>query len=128
MKPLILVDTSVFIDFFRSVQVHELESLILSQRVILSSLVRLELLQGVRKNEMSRLAYFLEGLSLATPTLTTFNYAENLLTQVKSKGLTLGIVDLLLAAQAVELNCPLYSEDKVFIQITRNTSLRLYTT
>ena len=109
-----MVDSSVFIDFLRGESIPKLAELISSNEVLLSSFVRLELLQGVRRSEVKLLGSLLEGL-LAVPWDEDLpSRAELLLQRVKGSGLNVGIVDLLIASQAQGLDCPVFSFDHVF--------------
>ena len=126
MKPsLVMVDTSVFIDFFRGKDVPKFRTLVKDNRVVLSPYVRLELLLGIRKPEVPKVASALNGLihSIAQPGI--FVAAENLLSRLRSKGITIGTVDLLLAAEAQLNGYALLSHDKVFDRIA---SLKLIKT
>ena len=73
MNNLVLVDTSVFIDYLRGSTDDTLSVLILNNQVLLSPVVRLELLSGVRKKELSQLERLLNVLipidSFVTPKL-----------------------------------------------------------
>lgn len=112
-----IVDTSVFIEFFRGKSNPNLETLIRENRVVLSHFVRLELLSGVRKSESERLARALSGLIILRPDPKVFPSAEKILSAVRPKGLTLGTVDLLIAAESHLHGFPVYSHDKVFRSI-----------
>ncbi len=111
---MILVDTSVFIDFFRGKPTTELERLLRQDLVALSTLVRLELIQGLRRNEAHALNRLLSGLREVPIDRETWRLAEQILWDIKGEGLTLGIPDLLLAAQAQQTGFPVLSLDKVF--------------
>lgn len=110
----VLVDTSVFVNFFRGREVHAFKELLLNNQILLSHLVRLELLQGVRKNEIKHIEFVLEGLQLIPMQAALFEEAEKILLKVKNKGWQIGIVDLLLAAEANLMNASIYSEDNIF--------------
>lgn len=110
----VVVDTSVFIDFLRGKPVPSFERLVSANEVLLSSFVRLELLQGARRSEIKLLSRLLEGLTAIPLAPTLASAAEELLSQIKGSGLNVGIVDLLIAAEAQALDCPLFSFDRVF--------------
>lgn len=111
---LILVDTSVFIAHFRGQKNAEFQELLLNDQIYLSHLVRLELLQGVRKSEMRDLTRVLSGLRGLEPSEHIYAEAERILGKAKGNGISMGIVDLLLCAQANLERCPIYSFDSVF--------------
>ncbi len=122
----VIVDTSVFIDFFRGKEVTAFRELLLNDRILLSHYVRLELLQGVRKEEVKKLDYVLDGLARCPFDEKCFAEAERILRQTKGSGLTLGIVDLLLAAQSNAVDASIYSFDKVFGKLAGQKLVRLF--
>ncbi len=112
--PGVLVDTSVFIDFFRGRPVPRFEELLLANAIRLSRFVRLELLQGVRKAERRQLDFVLGGIPTLEMQPGLFKVAESMLGQLRGSGLTIGTIDLLIGAEARTSGCVLYSLDSVF--------------
>ena len=88
--------------------------------------VRLELLQGIRKEELHTIEYVLGGLELISHQEELFNTAEKLLNKLKGKGLNLGIVDLLLAAESLLTNAPIYSLDRIFEKLAQQNLIQLF--
>ncbi|MBI4126042.1 MAG: PIN domain-containing protein [Deltaproteobacteria bacterium] len=122
----VLVDTSVFVEFFRGREVTAFQTLLLNNQILLSSYVRLELLQGVPKQALTKIEYVLGGLEKIQPHDDMMNQAEALLTKVKGSGLTLGIVDLLIAAESILLGAPIYSLDKIFSKLGHLNLISLF--
>jgi predicted nucleic acid-binding protein len=91
--------------------------MIIQNRAILSPLVRLELIQAVRQNELTTFDYYLSGLDLAPIDSITFEIAETLLEKIKASRISVGLVDLVLAAQSIQQKCPVSSLDKVFARL-----------
>ncbi len=118
-KNKILVDTSIFVSFFRGSNIPEFENLLLNNRILLSPYVRLELLQGVRKPEISKLNYVLGGIEPIPHELEALNKAEDILLQIKPAGITIGIVDLIIAAEACLLGVVIFSFDHVFQKLSQ---------
>lgn len=114
MASLVLVDTSVFVAFFRGRKSDELKKLIQENRVLLSNYVRLELFQGVKKQELRQIEYALGGLQPVPHEATLFKIAEKILLEIKGRGLTMGMVDLLIASEAKLMRCPVFSFDHIF--------------
>lgn len=112
-----IVDTSVFVEFLRGRPNQSFEALVRENRVVLSNFVRLELILGARKAESEKLARALSGLIVLKPDHRIFLAAEKILSAVRPKGLTLGVVDLLIAAESHLSGFPVYSYDKVFKSI-----------
>lgn len=110
----VIVDTSVFISFFRGKAVRDFDNLILGNNIVLSPFVRLELLQGIRKTELSSLEYVLESLETIPFSDDTYTETEILLNEIKGRGYQLGLIDLFIAAESRLYNIPVYSFDKAF--------------
>jgi len=107
LSGLIIVDTSIFIDFLRADSFSNKEraslfdQLIIDDRIILSEVVKLELLMGVRKAERFALARML-GFLRKRGSFPTSKKCEELLGLAKNKGLTLGIPDLMILAETID--------------------------
>ncbi|CAG8796804.1 13354_t:CDS:2, partial [Racocetra fulgida] len=96
---LFLVDTSVFIDFFRGAPSDAFKVLLSKNQIILSLTVKLEILRGTRKKDAHIVQDVLSGLRQlsAFPNATT---CLSLLNKAKGTGLLGGIPDLLIMADA----------------------------
>ena len=117
---MVLVDTSIFIAHFRGKKISEFNEVLINEQIFLSRFVRLELLQGVRKSEVKDLTRVLSGLRTLEPTENVYIEAERILGKSKGLGISMGIVDLLLCAQANLERCPIYSFDLVFEALAKH--------
>ena len=110
MSDFVVVDTSVFIQYLRGDADDALAVLTLKNRVLLSPVVRLELLAGVRKSELKTINRLCNALrpiqSFAEPT-----ECEKLLNRARGTGLLGGIPDLLIIADALRHRALLFSYD-----------------
>ena len=110
MSSLVVVDTSVFIDYLRGTADDTLSILILKNSVLLAPIVRLELLAGVRKKEFKMLEKLCNALrpieGFASP-----SECEKLLDFARGSGLLAGIPDLLIVADAIRHHAHLFSYD-----------------
>jgi predicted nucleic acid-binding protein len=131
---LILVDTSVFVDFLRPIDNPDTKQIksrklfieiLEEEKIVLSSFVRLELLQGVRTNERRALAELLDVLPAIPVKPDLFNLAENLLPTVRSQGLTVGLVDYLLLIQALAAELKFYTLDRPLKSLADKLGVRL---
>ena len=113
----VIADTSVFIDFLRGRPAARFEAAVRDNAVLLSPLVRLELLQGVRRDELRVLTDVLGGLPQVPHQPELFATGEMMVRRVKGSGLNVGVVDLLLAAQARLLRASVMSGDAVFARL-----------
>ena len=106
-----VVDTSVFIEYLRGDADDTLSVLTLKNRVLLSPVVRLELLAGVRKMELKSVTKLCDALrpieNFASP-----EKCEKLLGRARGSGLFGGIPDLLIIADAIRHKAHLFSYDE----------------
>jgi len=129
----ILVDTSVWIDFFggaASEEKDELRKLIINQKPIaITDIVLTEILQGIREDKQyERVKMTLAGLNIlhATP-LKTYILAADIYRTCRGKGFTVRKTnDCIIAAVAIEFSCELLHKDKDFDSIAQCVDLRLY--
>lgn len=129
---MILVDTSVWIDYFNGVENKQTESLdrILSeQSVLLGDIILTEILQGFDNDKEFRLAkqalepldcVHLGGKSLAIKAASNFRF-------LRSKGVTIRkTVDMLIGSWCIEHEVELLHNDKDFDQIATQLPLQIY--
>jgi predicted nucleic acid-binding protein len=127
---LILVDTSVWIDFFRTSPGpggRELQRMIEEvEPFALTGIVIMEILQGL-KRDIQRMEHFLSMWEMLEPRgFSTYHEASAISRLAKSKGISLSTVDTLISAIALEHQATLFTLDKDFSRIARITSLHLY--
>jgi len=127
---LILVDSSVWIDFFSSSPGRagkELRRIIEeAEPFALTGVVVAEVLQGLTRDE-SRVEEYLAMWELLGPSgFSTYREAAAIFRLARSKGITLTTIDTLIAAVAIEHDASLFSLDKDFSRVARITPLRLY--
>jgi predicted nucleic acid-binding protein len=126
---LILVDSSVWIDFLNSNRGragNELERLIGSAaELVLAGVVVIEVLQGLRR-EVAEVGRLLAGWPLIEPTgFGSYLVAASIFRQARARGLTLSTVDALLASLAIEYQANLFTLDKDFERLAFS-GLRLH--
>ncbi|MDO8494496.1 MAG: PIN domain-containing protein [Deltaproteobacteria bacterium] len=122
----VIVDTSVFVDFFRGRSLPAFQDLLLNDSIILSSFVKLEILQGVRKEETKQVGNLLGGIKTVPFRQELFTIGERLLFKIKGKGLTVGLVDLFIAAEALILDYPVYSFDNIFHKLAQLQLIKVF--
>jgi predicted nucleic acid-binding protein len=128
----ILVDTSVWIDFFSTSPGgagEELRRMIEeAEPFALTGVIVMEILQGLGR-DVSRMEHFLSMWDLLEPRgFSTYREAASISRVARSKGITLKTIDTLIAAIALEHHASLFSLDKDFSRIARITPLQLYRT
>jgi len=126
---LILVDSSVWIDFLNSNRGRagdELERLIRTGGpLVLAGVIVTEVLQGL-KRDVAEVARLLAGWPLIEPSgFATYVAAAAIFRQARERGVTLSTLDALRAALAIEYQAALFTLDKDFGRLTFS-GLRLH--
>lgn len=106
-----VVDTSAFIDYFGSGDEQYIPALALSNSIILSKIVRLELLKGARKSDRKSLLNFFGGL-IELDSFAPAELCESLLLRLHGRGLNLGLMDILILADAAQTRSLLLTSDQ----------------
>jgi predicted nucleic acid-binding protein len=128
---MVLVDTSIWIDFFQSSESKAaiaLEALIKDHnRVALCGIVLQEVLQGIRNRK---------NFELVRERLLKFPYVEanrdawllaaSLYRDLRAKGITMPPVDVTIAAVAIQNDMSLFSRDAHFDEVAKVSGLKLY--
>lgn len=127
---MILVDTSVWIDFFSSSPGpagKELRRMIDdAEPIALTGIVLTEILQGLTR-DVDRIERYLSLWELLEPDgARTYREAAAIFRLARAKGATLTTVDALIAAIALKHGAALFTLDKDFSRITRWIPLSLY--
>lgn len=119
MAEQVLVDTSVWIPFFRR-RDHppwrgELAAMVAEARVAVAPVVLAELLYGaVTERERATIRDLAEGARIVEPDVDTWLAAGDLGRSLRSRGRTLSITDCVLAAVARREDLPLWTLDRDF--------------
>lgn len=127
---MILVDSSVWIDFFSSSPGragNELRRMIeQAEPFALTGVVAAEILQGLIRDEGRIEGYLAMWEMLEPKGFSTYREAAAIFRLARSKGISLTTIDTLIAAIAIERDASLFSLDKEFLRVSRITPLRLY--
>ncbi len=129
---MILVDTSVWIDYFNgaeNIQTGSLDQILSEQSVLLGDIIFTEILQGFNKDKEYKLAkqaldpldcVHLGGKSLAIKAASNFRF-------LRSKGITIRkTVDMLIGSWCIEHEVKLLHNDKDFDQMAMQLPLQIY--
>lgn len=129
---MILVDTSVWIDYFNGIenkQTENLDRILSEQSVLIGDIILTEILQGFDSDKEFRLAkqaldpldcVHLGGKSLAIKAASDFRF-------LRSKGVTIRkTVDMLIGSWCIEHEVELLHNDKDFDQIAAQLPLQIY--
>jgi predicted nucleic acid-binding protein len=127
---LILVDSSVWIDFFSSSPSRagdELRRMISdAEPFALTGVVITEILQGLTR-DANRIERYLAQWEMLEPSgFATYREAASISRLARAKGVSLTTIDALIAAIALEHGAEVFTLDKDFSHIARITGLALH--
>lgn len=124
----IVVDTSVWIEFFRGKALFPLEDALKEGRVLLPPIVAAELVSGVqRKSQREKMRLFLKELGVVSCDLDHWIQVGNLRNALAKAGVSISTPDAHVAQIALERNALLYSFDKIFEKSIHSIPLKLVT-
>lgn len=123
----VLIDSSVWIDYFRSAdQTLELDYLIDNNLVCTNDLILTELIPFLKLKHQNSLISVLKDLSNNQLSVDWDQIQDYQYRCLKSGINGVGIPDLIIAQNAIQNDCLLYSLDKHFKLISETLSLKLY--
>ena len=108
-----LVDTDIVIDFLRRREYAQklLENWAGEGLLAISTLTHLEIYQGMRAGEEMTTNAFLDGLISVVVDIPIARRAGTILGGLRSKGMTIGIADAIIAATALQFGAPLLTNN-----------------
>jgi predicted nucleic acid-binding protein len=127
---MVLVDTSVWVDFFRgasSKQADALKCLLIKNAdICVCGVIVTEILQGIRVDSQFRKTNELLDATVFLPmTRETYIQAAKLYRKLRKKGFTIQKpIDCMIAAVAIEHDVPLLHKDKDFQPLEKHCALR----
>jgi predicted nucleic acid-binding protein len=127
---MVLVDTSVWIAFFReksSTAAKALDTLLEEGEVCICGLIEAELIPGLRQNDRERVRSLLAGVSRIEISPDIWSNILKIQESALTQGLgPFSIPDLILTALAIRNNIPIFSLDRHFEDLSGLTSLTLW--
>lgn len=122
----IVVDTSIWIDFFSGKPVPALEEALARRAVVISPVVASELVSGARRpRDRANLVDFLNELPWHETPRAHWLDVGDLRRLLQTKGLTVSTPDAHVARCALDRDATLLSRDRVFERIASHRPLRL---
>jgi len=127
---MILIDTTVWIDFFKASSLHHvviLENLISNREdICICGIIISEVLQGIRKDsEYTKTRELFEELIILPMHNSTFFRSAEIYRALRRKGITIRKpLDCMIASVAIENEIPLLHNDRDFAPIEKYFSLK----
>ena len=108
-----LVDTDVAIDFLRRREYAQklLQNWSGEGLLAISALTHLEIYQGMKAGEERSTNAFLDGLISVVVDIPIARRAGSMLGELRSKGMTIGIADAIIASTALQFGAPLLTNN-----------------
>jgi predicted nucleic acid-binding protein len=131
---MVLVDTSVWIDFFRgtsSKQADALKSLLVENAdICVCGVILTEILQGIKvDSQFKKTNELLDAAVFLPMTRETYIQAAKLYRKLRKKGLPVRKpIDCMIAAVGIEHDVPLLHNDKDFQLLEKHCALKGYKT
>ncbi|MCF6158479.1 MAG: PIN domain nuclease [wastewater metagenome] len=125
----VLIDTSVWIEFFRGQAPYQniVLNLIDHNRVCCMGIVLAELIQGVKsKNELGVIKEFLYVFDFLTDSAEMWTKAGELSLALRQNGKTVGLADCYISVVSHANNVQLLTLDKHFEIIRKEINLNIY--
>jgi predicted nucleic acid-binding protein len=125
----VLIDTSVWIDYFRNKNsgiAEHADEIINNAEVYVPKAVIAELIQGARsEKEISVIDEFVDAFHIIDQSEDTWTKAGRLSFTMKRKGVTANLIDCYLAVIAYENDCKIFTLDKHFNDIKQFLKIEL---
>lgn len=121
----VVVDTSVWIDFFAGRPTERLEEALRLGSVAVPPVVVSELLSGVRARDRVSMIDLLTDLKLVATPLAHWIAVGDLRAMLARRGLSVSTPDAHVAQCALDIDALLLSHDAVFTRIAAVTALRV---
>ena len=121
MKANVLVDTSIWIEYFNKPESNagkSLENLLKKGKVYITGIILTELLQGAKiEREFESILESMLALPFLQTTLNTWIQSGRISFALRKKGITIPITDLVIASLSLENNCKIFTLDLHFNKI-----------
>ena len=130
MMDKVIIDTSVWIESFKSSADHSLhrlvKDLILSELVLLPGIIKTELLRGAKnKKEFTHLSQLLKGLSYLAVHEDFWQRLSEFSFQLFRKGIAVPLTDTYIALLCIENRASILHRDKHFDMIAQKSKLKI---
>jgi len=121
----VVVDTSVWIDFFAGKPAQELEAALSDGTAVIPPIVVAELVSGASAHQRVVIGELLQDAPVHATPLDHWIRVGDLRRELARKGVVVTVPDAHVAQCALDRDGVLLSRDAVFTRIARHTALRL---
>ena len=122
-----LVDTSIWVDFFRKNPAADpLLELIWNNQIVTKNLILTELIPSINKRKEERARDLLESVEKVNLTIDWNDTIYMQTSSLRSGNNNIGIPDLIIAQNALRHDLSLFENDKRFLPIKTLFGLKLY--
>jgi predicted nucleic acid-binding protein len=121
----VVVDTSVWIDFFAGKPAEELEEALSGGAVVIPPIVVAELISGASAQQRGTIGELLQDAPVHETPLDHWIRVGDLRRELARKGVAVTIPDAHVAQCALDRDAVLLTHDAAFARIARHTTLRL---
>jgi predicted nucleic acid-binding protein len=121
----VVVDTSVWIDFFGGKGSEELEEALAGGVVVIPPIVVAELVSGANAQQRGTIGELLQDAPVHETPLDHWVRVGDLRRHLAKKGVAVTIPDAHVAQCALDRDAVLLTRDALFVQIARHSRLRL---
>jgi predicted nucleic acid-binding protein len=129
MNDRVLIDTSVWINYFRNITPvlsSRVDELLLHDSIFVPKVVIAELSQGAHsEKELAVIKEFLDAFHIMSEGEDTWFKAGKLSYILRKKGKTVSLTDCYISIMAEEHNCAILTLDKHFKDIEKESSIKL---
>ena len=123
----VLVDSSVWIDYFRGIgSGNALDSLIDENVVVVNDLILAELLPALHMRRQRKLISLLKEIARSPIHVEWDDIVQMQITCLRNGINKVGIPDLIIAQHAIQNGLELFSHDKHFAKLSRHIPLSLH--
>ncbi len=123
----VLVDTSIWIDYFRGGRKSEgLNNLIDENLIVTNDIVLTELIPFIKVKRQAKLISLLRGIKKSTLNINWEELIEYQVLALKNGANGIGIPDLIIAQNALQNDFQIYSLDKHFRLLNKILGLEFY--
>jgi len=123
----VLVDTSIWIDYFRGgINSSDLDHLIDENIIVINDIVLAELVPYLKIKKQTKVIKLLHEINCIPMSINWEEVIEFQVKCLKNGANGVGIPDLIIAQNAKEHNCKVYSLDKHFRLLNQVLKVKLY--